>query len=123
MKGEERRKYIRVFLPAGQMRILSGPLLVLVGKIIDISVGGVKFSAESEYANGDTVELEITLPNSVKFKCSAEIVGVAGTGKKENKKLYMAKFVSLSAGEQEMLGEFIETTKAEQDSILWNELN
>ena len=57
MKGEERRKHIRVFLPNGQVRLVSGPFLALVGKVINLSVGGLKFLCESDVKVGDVFDL------------------------------------------------------------------
>ena len=53
LKGEERRKHIRIFLPGGQVRLVSGILLVLVGKVVDVSLGGVKFICSPEFSIGD----------------------------------------------------------------------
>ncbi|MFH1368704.1 MAG: PilZ domain-containing protein [Elusimicrobiota bacterium] len=123
MKGEERRKHIRIFLPGGQVRLVSGPLLALIGKVINISIGGIKFSCESEVNVGDSFDLEITLPNSLKFKCTAKIVYVETIENNENQVVCGAQFVNLSTREQIDLGEFILKMRAEQDNILKNELN
>lgn len=123
IKGEERRKHIRIFLPGGQVRLVSGPLLALVGKVIDISIGGLKFICESDVHIGDVFSMEITLPNGMKFKCTAKVVYVEIIQDNENQVLCGAQFVEMSTQEQLELGEFILKIRAEQDNILKQELN
>ncbi|OGS17109.1 MAG: hypothetical protein A2219_04630 [Elusimicrobia bacterium RIFOXYA2_FULL_50_26] len=122
MQGEERRKFIRVFLPAGQVRLMCGPLLALVGKIIDISVGGIKFQSESEFDEGDVLELEISLPSGLKLCCHAEIVCVQDTKSGGNNMVYMSRFTRIAENDRAKLGDFIQKIKAEQDDILWKKL-
>lgn len=123
MKGEERRRHIRIFLPGGQVRLVSGPLLALIGKVIDISIGGLKFVCESEIKVGDTFEMEITLPNAMKFKCGAKVVYVENIENNENQLICGAQFMDLSGKDQLDLGEFILKMRAEQDQILKQEIN
>ena len=123
MKGEERRKHIRVFLPNGQVRIVSGPFLALVGKVINLSVGGLKFSCDSDVNVGDSFDLELTLPNSMKFKCAAKIVYIENLEDTGNQVVCGAQFVDLSVKEQLDLGEFILKMREEQDNLLEDELN
>ena len=123
MKGEERRKHIRVFLPNGQVRLVSGPLLALVGKVINLSVGGIKFSCDTDVKVGDQFDLELTLPSSIKFKCSSKIVYIENLQDAGNQTVCGAQFINLSVKEQLDLGEFILKMRAEQDSRLEDELN
>lgn len=123
MKGEERRKHIRVFLPGGQVRLVSGPLLALIGKVLNISLGGIKFLCESEVKVGDQFDMEITLPNAEKFKCSAKVVYVENTSNRENSVICGAQFVDLTTREQLDMGEFILKMREEQDNLLKEELN
>jgi len=122
MQGEERRKFIRVFLPAGQVRLMCGPLLVLVGKIVDISVGGIKFQSESEFNEGDVLELEISLPSDFKLCCHAEIVCVQDPKRGGSSMVYMSRFTRINENDRAKLGEFIQKIKAEQDNMLWKKL-
>ena len=122
MLGEERRKHIRIFLPGGQVRLSSGPLLVFVGKVVDISVGGIKFISESEFSEGETLDLEIKLPSGVKYICSAKIIHVDRMEKKDNMIMCGARFTGLNDAEQKDLGELIMRMRAEQDDILKNKL-
>lgn len=118
MPGEERRKHIRIFLPGGQVRLTSGPLLVFVGKVVDISVGGIKFISETEFSQGETLDLEIKLPSGVKYICSARIIHASRMESKENVVMCGAQFIGLSETEQKNLGELIMRMRAEQDDIL-----
>ena len=118
MLGEERRKHIRIFLPGGQVRLTSGPLLVFVGKVVDISVGGIKFISEAEFSEGETLDLEIKLPGGVKYICSARIIHVNRMENKDNVVMCGAQFTGLSETEQKNLGELIMRMRAEQDDIL-----
>jgi hypothetical protein len=123
MRGEERRKHIRIFLPNGQVRLVSGPLLALVGKVVNISVGGIKFISESDFKVGDIIDLEISLPNGIKFKSACRIVYVEALGNNENQMVCGAQFADLNVKQQLDLGEFILKVRAEQDKILKDELN
>jgi hypothetical protein len=119
MKGEERRRYIRIFLPGGQVRVISGPLLALVGRVIDVSIGGLKFCADSDFSEGEKIEMELTLPTGIKFKCISTIVSFEKVDAYGKKIVYMAKFVQMTEKDKEMLGDFIMKIKNEQDSLWW----
>ena len=123
MKGDEQRKHIRIFLPGGQVRLVSGPLLALIGKVIDLSIGGIKFICESNVKVGDNFDMEITLPNAAKFKCAAKVVYVENIESNENNVICGAQFLDMSTKEQLDMGEYILRLRAEQDNILKKELN
>jgi c-di-GMP-binding flagellar brake protein YcgR len=122
-QGEERRKHIRIFLPGGQVRLVSGILLVLVGKVIDISLGGVKFVCSPEFSSGDEIGMDLTLPNGLKLKCTAKICYREDRDNNQNEAVYGAQFVNLGTSEQAELGEFIMKQRAEQDGFLNKKLN
>jgi hypothetical protein len=121
--GEERRKHIRIFLPGGQVRLVSGILLVLVGKVVDISLGGMKFVCSPEFNVGDEPGLEVTLPNGMKLKCAAKICHMETIENNQNEAIYGAQFTGLGTNEQAELGEFIMKQRAEQDGFLNKKLN
>jgi len=121
--GEERRKNIRIFLPGGQVRLVSGILLVLVGKVVDISLGGMKFVCTPEFNVGDEPALEVTLPNGMKLKCNAKICHMETIENNQNEAIYGAQFTGLGTSEQAELGEFIMKQRAEQDGFLNRKLN
>jgi len=123
LRGEERRKHIRIFLPGGQVRLVSGILLVLVGKVVDISLGGVKFVCSPEFNIGDSIGLEVTLPNGMKLKCSASICHMETRENNQNEALYGVQFDDLGTNEQAELGEFIMRLRAEQDGFLNKKFN
>lgn len=123
MKGDERRKHIRIFLPNGQVRLVSGPLLALVGKVVNISVGGIKFISESDFNVGDTIDLEISLPNGIKFRSVCRVVYVEPVEGSEKQVVCGAQFTGLNVKQQLDLGEFILRMRAEQDKMLKEELN
>lgn len=113
--GEERRKYIRIFLPGGKVRFLSGQYLALVGRMVDVSVGGVSFISEMKLSIDESVNLEIVIPDGVKFKCLAKIVRIES---KANQIICAASFVNLGESEQKKLGEFIMKMRSIQDKLL-----
>jgi hypothetical protein len=117
-KGEERRRYIRIFLPGGQVRLISGPFLALVGKVLDISVGGIRFICESEFAAGESLNLEIALPNGMKLDCIAKIIYAEKSPQNAKQILFGAQFISLTVSQKTKLGEFIIQMRAEQDGFL-----
>jgi hypothetical protein len=119
MKGEERRKYIRVYMPNGEMRILSGPVNALVGKIVDISIGGIRFVTDSEYKHGESLDLDLKLPNGFRLGCVAEIVAVSCI---EGRTVYMAKFTKINDFDRDQLGDIIVKLKIEQDAIVWKKM-
>jgi hypothetical protein len=123
LKGEERRKHIRIFLPGGQVRLASGILLVLVGKVMDISLGGVKFVCSPEFNVGDDIELEVTLPTGIKLKCTAKICHMESRENNQNESIYGAQFLDLGTNEQAELGEFIMRLRAEQDGFINKKFN
>lgn len=121
-KGEERRKHVRIFLPGGQVRVASGMLMALAGKVINISVGGVEFCSTAGFNPNDEIDLEVTLPTGMKFKCVARVVHFEqGTGN-DNQVMYGAEFVELGARERLELGEYIMRKRAEQDDLLKKKL-
>ena len=123
MKGEERRKHIRVFLPGGQVRLSCGPLLVLVGKIVDLSLGGIKIVCESQFACSEEVDLEVVLPSGLKFSCTARIVNLEGSEERETQSVaYRLKFVNLTERQKKGLGEYILKVRAAQDMVLKKEI-
>ena len=123
LKGEERRKHVRIFLPGGQVRLVSGILLVLVGKVVDISLGGVKFVCSPEFDVGDDIGMELTLPTGMKLKCTAKICHMENRENNQNESIYGAQFVDLGTNEQAELGEYIMRLRAEQDSFLNRKYN
>jgi len=123
VQGEERRKHIRIFLPGGQVRLVSGILLVLVGKVIDISLGGVKFVCTPEFKVGDDLTLEVTLPSGMKLKCTAKISHRENFEHNQNEAVFGAQFIDLCTGDQAVLGEFIMKQRAAQDGYLNDKFN
>jgi c-di-GMP-binding flagellar brake protein YcgR len=121
MHGEERRKHIRVFLSGGQVRIISGPILALLGRMLDISIGGMKFQSETELVANEVLSLEILLPDGQKFTCSGMIIHTQHTAAGEL--IYGLRFVNLSNTAKSMLGEFVMKARAEQDGIIRRELD
>lgn len=73
---DEKRKQIRVFIPDGQVRLVTGPLLALVGKVENISLGGIRFTTETELKPGDQFEFQLYLPDGDKFSCEGKIIYV-----------------------------------------------
>lgn len=122
MKGDERRKHIRIFLPGGQVRLVSGPSLMLIGKVIDLSIGGIKIICKSNVKVGESFDLEITLPNAAKFKCDAKVVYVESIKGNGNHVICGAQFRDMNTKEQLGMGGFILKMRAEQDNILKKEL-
>jgi c-di-GMP-binding flagellar brake protein YcgR len=121
-KGEERRKFIRIFLPGQQVRLVSGILLVRIGKVIDISLGGLKFVCSSDFNMGDEISVEVALPSGIKLKCMASICRADQVSNDKHDVIYGAKFVDLSADEQSELGSYIMQQRAEQDGKLSKEV-
>jgi c-di-GMP-binding flagellar brake protein YcgR len=120
--GDERRKHVRIFLPGGQVRLASGMLMALVGKVVDLSIGGVKFACNVGLNIGDEIDLELTLPTGLKFRCGARIVHAENLGGKENNVVYGTQFNGLGPREQQELGDYIMKKRAEQDDMLHHEL-
>lgn len=116
-KREERRKYVRIFLPGGQVRLASGMLMALVGKVVDVSTGGVRFICNVGLKVGDEIDLELTLPTGVRFGCMAHIVHGESAGK-DGAMTYGAQFVNLGLQEQRDLGDYIMQKRADQDDML-----
>ncbi|MBN1822862.1 MAG: PilZ domain-containing protein [Endomicrobiales bacterium] len=121
--GEERRKHIRIFLPGGQIRLVSGILLVLVGRVVDISLGGIKFVCSADFKIGDEVDLEVTLPTGMRFKCNGRVCHMEEIQGNESERIFGTQFVNLGVREQFELGEYIMKKRAEQDDILHDKLN
>lgn len=121
LKGEERRKHIRIFLPGGQVRLISGPFLALIGKVMDLSLGGIKFISESrDFNKGDKLDIEVTLPNGIRFKCQAGINFIENI---DNQIIYSVQFENLGFREQIELGEFIVQIRAEHDEFIKKNLH
>jgi|AGTN01.2.fsa_nt_gi PilZ domain. len=117
-QGEERRKHVRVFLSDGQVRLVSGMLIALVGKVVDISLGGLKFTCSAEFKVDDELDMEVTLPNGMKLKTPFRVTHLEMAAGKKDKLVYGGTFTSLSDDQKLELGEFVMRTRAEQDSIL-----
>lgn len=117
-QGEERRKHVRVFLADGQVRLVSGMLIALIGKVVDISLGGLKFTCSSEFAVGDELDMEVTLPSGMRLKTQFSVTHMEVDAGKKDKLVYGGKFTSLSDDQKLELGEFVMRSRAEQDSML-----
>lgn len=115
MKGEERRKHIRVYLPGGQVRLQSGPYLALIGKVMDISLGGMKFVSDENLSENDKIDLDITLPKGIRFSCAALVTSIE---KIKDRLICVIKFLNIGLKEELELGEYILNLKAEQDKII-----
>ena len=122
LQGEERRKFIRIFLPGLQVRLNSGILFVRIGKVIDISLGGIKFVCSSEFNLGDDINVEVALPSGLKLKCTANINRAEKVNNDKHEVVYGAQFVNLAANEQTELGTYIMEQRAEQDGKLSKEV-
>jgi len=123
LQGEERRKFIRIFLPGQQVRLVSGILLVRVGKVVDISLGGIKFVCSSDFNMGDEISVEVALPSGLKLKCTASICRAEIINNDKHEVIYGAQFVNLAADEQAELGSYIMQQRAEQDGKLSKEVS
>ena len=123
MQGDERRKYIRIFLPGGQVRLSSGPYMALVGKVLNVSVGGIRFSCESEFFLGDNINLEIDLQDGMKLDCMVSVIYVEKSKENGNKLVYGGRFVAMSEAQKTALGEHIIKMKADQDTFLKKKLS
>ena len=110
--GEERRKHIRVFFPGGKVRIKSGQIFALVGKIIDISLGGIRFTTEADFAHGETITLEIVLVDGMKFKCDAKVVHLETIS---TQNACGASFLNLAQNDEKELGELVMSLRSQQD--------
>ena len=107
LKGEERRKYVRISLPDGQAKLVSGILNVLVGKIVDISIGGLKFVCSSEFNIGDNIDVDVMLASGLKLKCVAKISRMESAGNNAGESVYGAQFVNLGDKEKIELAEYL----------------
>lgn len=122
MQGEERRRHIRVFLPGGQIRLITGGLCVLVGRAIDLSLGGIKFVANADLKSGDELQFELTLPTGMKLPCIAKVVHCEAIPDRETEMSFGVQFLDLSEEAKFELGEYIMKQRATQDGILHDEL-
>jgi len=113
---EERRKYVRIFMPGGQVRLASGMLMALVGKVADISAGGVRFVCNVVLKVGDEIDLELTLPTGLTFCCLAHIIHEESAGNKDAM-TYGVQFVNLGLQEQQRIDDYIMQKLAEQDDV------
>src|SRR5271157_1615697 len=104
---EERRKHVRVFVDGWQIRLVSGPLQLLVGSVIDLSLGGLKFTCEQHLEPGEKVDFELIFPTGLKFPCSAEIVYRMEPQGNNKKWVYGLKFQNLSPEMERELKDFI----------------
>lgn len=123
MKGEERRKQVRIYLPDGEVRISSGMIFALAGKVVDISIGGIKLICSADFEPESVIDLEVTLPTGTKFKCLARIIYKEQSKDLKKESIYGAEFVDLGKDEKARLGEFIMEIRRKQDDMLQNKLN
>ncbi len=110
--GEERRKHIRVFFPGGKVRIKSGQIFALVGKIVDLSLGGIRFTTETDFTSGETITIEIILVDGMKFKCDAKVIHLETEG---NQNMCGVSFLNLAEQDEQELGELVMTMRSRQD--------
>jgi hypothetical protein len=106
MKGVERRKYIRVFLVEGKVQFEYRIPPVVIGNIIDISVGGIRFSCEETLEVGDEVNTTVSIPEEVSFKGKLQIVR-AEPKVPQQPNIYGAQFVGLDDAQKHAIGEMI----------------
>jgi c-di-GMP-binding flagellar brake protein YcgR len=118
--GEERRKQIRIFLPGGQVRLSSGPLLILIGKIVNISAKGAQLTCDCDLKSGDSVSIDITIPDGIRIQAQATII--YGQRSKDTKFVYGIEFSNMDEAHKKVLGDYILKSRATQDSLLRDEL-
>lgn len=104
---EERRKHVRVFVDGWQIRLVSGPFQLLVGNVINLSMGGLKFTCDQHFGPGEKIDFELIFPTGKKFLCSAEIVYSQQPGGKNKKWVYGVKFQNLSPEMEKEIKDFI----------------
>ena len=107
MDEREKRKHVRVFVDGWQIRLISGPLQLLVGNVIDLSMGGLKFTCDQPLDPEETIDFELILPSGKKLPCSAEIAYRQEPEGKDKHRVYGAKFQKLTPEVEKELKEFI----------------
>lgn len=110
LKGEERRKHIRAFLSDGQVRMVSGLMEPLVGRVIDVSLSGMRIMCQSELAPGEDFKLELTLPSGLRFSCQAVIIHGQRMPGDHRHLYYGVQFADMSCDDRAKLGDYIMAT-------------
>ncbi len=92
----ERRQFVRVFIGGWEIRIVSGPLKASLGKLIEISSGGLRMQCERALSPGEKLDFELIFPSGEKFSCIGEIVYKKETRDFSNIWVYGVKFDKVS---------------------------
>ena len=112
MKGEEKRRQIRVFtsIPITfHMEKASGEMN---GNMVDISLSGLRFTSREKLTIGDIVKMKFVLPNDLWCIFLGRIVTKVDS---KDQNVYGVNFIKQDSVDRMNLSEYIMETKKEQE--------
>lgn len=112
MKGEEKRREIRIFVSLPVVFHREQDRSENVGDMVDLSLGGASIRTKSNLEQDDTIKVKFELPNAARFIFLGKILTSRGDA---GQKVYGVKFIKQDPVDRLNLSEFIMQRRAEQE--------
>jgi len=112
MKGEEKRREIRIFISLPVIFHREQDRSENVGDMLDLSLGGMSIKTKSILREDDTIKVKFELPNTLRFIFLGKILTSRGD---EGNNVYGIKFIKQDPVDRLNLSEFIMQRRSEQE--------
>jgi hypothetical protein len=112
MKGEEKRRQIRVFTSVPVNFYTEQSAGEWHGQMVDISLSGMRFTSAEDLLIEDNVKVKFMLPNNAHFMFLGKVVtSIEAKGQK----IYGINFIRQTPADRINLSDYIMSTKLEQE--------
>lgn len=113
MKGEEKRRQIRVFTSVPITFHTERSEGEMNGQMIDVSLSGMRFSSNEKIEIGENVKMKFILPNDLGCIFIGKVVTEVNA---DSNKIYGVNFLKQDPVERMNLSEYIMDARMEQES-------
>jgi hypothetical protein len=120
MKGEEKRRQIRVFTSVPVTFHTESSVGEQNGQMIDISLSGMRFTSREIIQVGDILRMRFTVGNDLRFVFIGRVV-TASAGQEQ--KIYGVSFMKQTPADRLKLSEYIMSTRQEQEFWIKNKVS
>lgn len=113
LKGEEKRKYVRILLDIPcKFSLLDYPTENADCKIVDLSLGGISIETDSDISIDENLMLKVSLPDGFNCELSGQVM------REMSSKKYVLKVTQINMLDRVKLGNFIMAQLEEQNYLI-----
>ena len=112
MKGEEKRREIRIFVSLPVIFHREYDQSEIRGDMVDLSLGGMSIKTEISLKENDTLKLKFELPDGLRFIFLGRVIT---SREEEGSIVYGIKFIKQDPVDRLTLSEFIMQARAKQE--------